>query len=166
MGRIYRLTRLLPAVAIALAVSYSLGGRASAPPSVKPDTAAAAQGTLIYQRYCTSCHGPTAHGDGPVAPDLRTRVPDLTTIAARHQGVYPFERVVRTIEGPETARLRASSDMPAWADVFDKTRGTGASSPKAAINDLAHYLWSLQSVTADPPAVDVRPDGRSAAARR
>jgi len=30
-----------------------------------PDAAAAAKGRLTYVRYCVSCHGPQAKGDGP-----------------------------------------------------------------------------------------------------
>jgi mono/diheme cytochrome c family protein len=148
VGRLHRFSSLLPPVVVALAVSFTVGG-ASAPPIDRPDPTAASKGGLIYQRYCTSCHGLTARGDGPVAPSLRTRVPDLTTIAVRHHGRYPFERVVRVIEGRQTARVSASADMPAWAEVFGKTRGTETASPEVAINDLAHYLWSLQSVVGD-----------------
>jgi hypothetical protein len=34
--------------------------------------------------------------------------------------------------------------MPAWGDVFRKTKGTGEATAAAAIRNLSHYLWTLQ----------------------
>ena len=33
----------------------------------------AASGARIYAQYCASCHGPTGHGDGPVAGTLNPK---------------------------------------------------------------------------------------------
>ena len=54
--------------------------------ATKPDLAAAAKGQVTYARYCASCHGPEARGDGPVAADLRVPPPDLTALSARSGG--------------------------------------------------------------------------------
>jgi mono/diheme cytochrome c family protein len=110
----------------------------------KPEPQAVARGAIIYGRYCVSCHGKTGRGDGPLAADLKVTVPDLTTLATRHSGRFPLERVQRVIESGEPVRGHGSSDMPAWGDAFKRTGGIGASTPKEAIRDLAHYLLSLQ----------------------
>jgi mono/diheme cytochrome c family protein len=122
------------------------GGVAVAAPAApeKVDAAAAQRGAVSYQRYCTACHGPTAHGDGPVASALRTAPADLTTISKRNNGSFPYERVERFIDGRESTRAHGTPDMPVWGEVFKKTQGTGAATPSAAVRELTHYLWSLQ----------------------
>ena len=111
---------------------------------LKPDPAAAAKGAVVYVRYCVSCHGKAARGDGPLAADLQVPVPDMTTLAARNRGHFPEERVQRIIQNGELLRGHGTPDMPAWGDAFKKTGGTGASTPQEAIRNLTQYLWSLQ----------------------
>jgi mono/diheme cytochrome c family protein len=108
------------------------------------DAAAAAKGRVTYGRYCVSCHGPQAKGDGPLARDLRVSVPDLTTLAQRNGGKFPNDRVVQVIQGGETVRGHGTADMPAWGDVFKKTKGTGEATVDAAIRNLSQYLRTLQ----------------------
>lgn len=110
-----------------------------------PDAAAAAKGRTTYGRYCVSCHGRGAKGDGALASDLRVPVPDLTTLAERNGGTFPSDRVVRVIQIGETLHGHGTSDMPAWGDAFKKTRGTGEATADAAIRNLSQYLWTLQS---------------------
>ncbi len=38
-------------------------------------------GAKIFRNYCAACHGVNGNGDGPVAPALKTKVPQLTTLA-------------------------------------------------------------------------------------
>jgi mono/diheme cytochrome c family protein len=119
-----------------------------APAQPKHDPAAAAKGAVVYVRYCVSCHGKQARGDGPLAGDLRVPVPDMTTLAARNGGRFPEARVERIIQSGEVLRGHGSADMPAWGDAFTRTEGTGASTPQEAIRNLTHYLWSLQRTAA------------------
>jgi mono/diheme cytochrome c family protein len=109
-----------------------------------PDAAAAAKGRLTYVRYCVSCHGPQAKGDGPLARDLRVPVPDLTTLAQRSGGKFPQDRVAQVIQAGDTVRGHGTSDMPAWGDAFKKTKGTGEVTVDAAIRNLSQYLRTLQ----------------------
>jgi mono/diheme cytochrome c family protein len=112
-----------------------------------PDAAAAAKGRLTYVRYCVSCHGPEAKGDGPLARDLRVPVPDLTTLAQRSGGKFPQDRVVHVIQAGDTVRGHGTTDMPAWGDAFKKTKGTGEATVDAAIRNLSQYLRTLQQPT-------------------
>lgn len=132
-----------------VAVSFGCLGALSAPAraQAKHDAAAAEKGATVYVRYCVSCHGPGARGDGPLAADLRVPVPDVTTLAARSGGRFPEARVVRIIRNGESLRGHGTPDMPAWGDAFKRTEGTDAKTPAEAIRNLTHYLWSLQ-----PPA--------------
>ncbi|HEY6549022.1 MAG TPA: c-type cytochrome [Vicinamibacteria bacterium] len=117
---------------------------AVAPP--KPDPAAAAQGKVTYARYCASCHGPEAAGDGPLAADLRVPPPDLTLLSVRSGGSFPFEAVAKAIDGRKGTRGHGSPDMPVWGEVFARTQGTDAPSPASAVGRITHYLWTLQRV--------------------
>jgi mono/diheme cytochrome c family protein len=121
-------------------VGAAVGGEA------RHDTGKAAKGTVAYTRYCVSCHGPAGRGDGPLARDLSTPVPDLTTLAARSGGTFPYDRVVKVVTHGETLKGHGSPDMPAWGDVFKNTEGTHAPTVEAAIENLVHYVWSLQRI--------------------
>jgi len=110
----------------------------------KLDAAAAAKGQLTFVRYCVSCHGPSARGDGPLASDLRVPVPDLTTLSTRSGGKYPYERVARIIASGELVRAHGTPDMPAWGDAFKGTKGTEEATVTAAIHNLNQYLSSVQ----------------------
>lgn len=131
---------LAAAAATTLAAAFVALAQAEA----KYDTSAAAKGAVVYVRYCVSCHGEGARGDGPLAADLRVAVPDMTTLAARSGGRFPEERVRRIIESGEVLRGHGTPDMPAWGDAFRRTGGTDARTPAEAIRNLTHYLWSLQ----------------------
>jgi mono/diheme cytochrome c family protein len=114
--------------------------------AAKPDLAAAAKGKVTYARYCTSCHGPQARGNGPVAADLRVPPPDLTALSARSGGSFPFDAVAQAIDGRKATRGHGSLDMPVWGEVFARTQGTDAPSPASAVGRITHYLWTLQRV--------------------
>jgi mono/diheme cytochrome c family protein len=129
---------LIAALGVVLAPTSARAGDAAL------DKAAAEKGRITYVRYCVSCHGPNAKGDGPLANDLRVPVPDLTGIAGRSGGAYPFDRVARIIGSGEIVRGHGTADMPAWGDAFKRTEGTGEKTIEAAIRNLNHYLWSLQ----------------------
>lgn len=108
------------------------------------DSAAAAKGQITYVRYCVACHGPAGKADGPLASDLRVPVPDLTSLASRSGGGYPYDRVLRIVKSGEVVRGHGTVDMPAWGDAFKRTRGTEEATVDAAVRNLAHYVWSIQ----------------------
>ena len=134
-----KMTRGLVAIGLVLTAPASMWAADTA-----ADAAAAAKGRVTYGRYCVSCHGPQAKGDGPLARDLRVSVPDLTTLAQRNGGKFPHDRVVQVIQDGETVRGHGTADMPAWGDAFKKTKGTGEATVDAAIRNLSQYLRTLQ----------------------
>ncbi len=139
------LVAILAAPVIPAAFAAPQAAAAPAPKEApKLDDSAASSGGALYPRYCATCHGPSARGDGPLAHDLRVPVPDLTTIAARSGGKFPAERVQKIIASGENLRGHGSADMPAWGDVFKRTSGLDGATPDQAIRNLTHYLWSLQ----------------------
>jgi mono/diheme cytochrome c family protein len=135
---------------LALAVPTASFG-AAADESKSPatlDTSQAARGQLIYQRFCSACHGTAGKGDGQLADGLRSRPTDLTRLAERKGGVFPFDQVSRAIDGRDTVRMHGSSDMPVWGEVFSKTKGTDAPDAEEAVARISHYVWSIQKPAA------------------
>jgi mono/diheme cytochrome c family protein len=105
-------------------------------------------GPELYKRFCASCHGPTARGDGPVAATLKVEVPDLTLLV-RHEGLpFPEEEVRRIIDGREVHSAHGSRHMPVWGYEFSNAGANESESkgaPTAAlINRLIGYLRSIQ----------------------
>lgn len=105
-----------------------------------------------YYARCESCHGLTGKGDGYFAKELTTRVPDLTTIAKRNNGVFNFERVYEFIDGRQIRRAHGG-EMPLWGD-FYKVEAEEYFIPysesseallDARIRALTQYVYSLQA---------------------
>lgn len=71
-----------------------------------------------FVTLCTPCHGAAAKGDGPLAPNLRKKVPDLTAIAMKNGGVFPEDAVFDTIAGLGMPDSHGTRDMPVWGDLF------------------------------------------------
>ena len=64
-----------------------------------------------------------AKGDGPVSKDLKTRPADLTVLAKKNNGVFPFNAVYQIIDGREPIASHGTREMPIWAMAF-RARGT------------------------------------------
>jgi mono/diheme cytochrome c family protein len=102
-------------------------------------------GSSDYQVFCSSCHGATAKGDGVIAKSLPKHPADLTQLTTRNKGVFPDDKITRTIDGRDASSSHGSSEMPAWGDVFAKSsESQGAEAAKARIAALVEYLQSLQ----------------------
>jgi hypothetical protein len=102
----------------------------------------------IYDRLCSSCHGPAGHGDGPVAPLIAVGVPDLTRIAHRNGGEFPAEDVRRTIDGRWDRRAHGARDMPVWGwqlyDMSAENEVAARAQTDSMIDRLTGYLRSIQ----------------------
>jgi len=127
--------------------------RVSPQPGVEPGPAAAAatvvRGEQLFRTHCATCHGEHARGNGPLADQLRTPPPDLTTFTARNGGVFPSERVYRIIDG-RGVPSHGDRDMPIWGDAFKASRdGFTAESVKERIDALVRYLEAIQKRAAE-----------------
>jgi mono/diheme cytochrome c family protein len=132
--------RLVIAAAVLLLAAAPT--RAEVPEKV--DALAAGRGEIVFSRFCATCHGTQGDGKGPLSGELRTSVPDLRLLAARNSGNFPFEKVLKSIDGRQRIGAHGPSDMPAWGDALKNTDGRGDGTVEQAVANLAHYVWSLQ----------------------
>jgi len=104
-------------------------------------------GEELFGRFCASCHGEKAHGDGPVARSLNTVVPDLTLIRSRY-GEFPAMLIRDTIDGRGIdVRAHGTRAMPVWGYEFWVEEGgdvVAQNAVREAINKLVDYLSTLQ----------------------
>jgi mono/diheme cytochrome c family protein len=103
------------------------------------------KGPDLYRAYCASCHGLTGRGDGPVAPALKAKIPDLTLLARSNGGMFPSSRERKIISGDEVLASHGSREMPIWGPIFhqvEEDRDFGA----VRLENLAKYLESIQSL--------------------
>jgi len=103
------------------------------------------RGSATYRIHCATCHGTTAHGDGPLAERLRFAPPDLTQITRRNGDRFPTDKVMRIIDGRENLKGHGGTDMPVWGDIFLQSgEGYDRAKVKERIEELVQYLASLQ----------------------
>jgi mono/diheme cytochrome c family protein len=110
-----------------------------------PDLGEAAAGEVIYLRYCAACHGRSLKGDGPVASGLTKKPIDLTELAKKNEGTFPFEKVVAMIDGRQSTRMHGTPDMPVWGEIFTMTKSSDAPTAESAVKRITHYVWSQQA---------------------
>ena len=107
-----------------------------------------AGGELEYLRNCAVCHGPDAKGQGLMSRLLTIRPADLTTLAKKNSGQFPFWQVYRTIDGREEVRSHGTREMPIWGARFRADAGGDDSSAKSQaagrILSLVFYLQHIQ----------------------
>jgi mono/diheme cytochrome c family protein len=104
-------------------------------------------GVQLYQRFCASCHGKGAEGDGPVAATFKATVPDLTLLARRRGDQFPRDLVRRVIDGRDIKAPHGSREMPVWGQEFWQAQGADdAARAKSAalVEQLVVYLESIQ----------------------
>lgn len=117
---------------------------ASGAQSVRAESA----GQNEYMIACAGCHGVTGKGDGPVADLLKTAPPDLTGLAARNGGEFPFEYTLFMIDRRNVIPVHGD-DMPIWGERFQVSassqRGETADMvARGRILSLVYYLESIQ----------------------
>ena len=104
----------------------------------------AADGQQMYFSYCASCHGPDGKGDGPVATQLKHPIPDLSTIAQRNGGIYPWNRVELTIAGDPDTPSHGSADMPVWGPLLSDISHQDHTQVHMRLYNLVDHVRSLQ----------------------
>jgi mono/diheme cytochrome c family protein len=127
------------------------------------DDLAIAQGKVLYDEYCASCHGADGRGGGPEAARLDKSVGDLTLLAKQNGGKFPFYDVMLTISNrpptgqdqdaslPGTVTSHADGKMPAWGQLFARQEGSKGTSLDLQLQTtgkimlITEYLQSIQA---------------------
>lgn len=107
-----------------------------------------AAGELEYQRNCAVCHGIDGKGQGLMKRFLTVAPTDLTALAKKNAGRFPFWQTYRIIDGREEVRGHGTREMPVWGARFRVDAG-GDDSPGRAqaagrILSLVFYLQHIQ----------------------
>lgn len=140
---------------------------ALAAPALAQEADSAAAGRGEFMRSCAPCHGTGGQGDGPVAAYAGAQFPDLTTLAERHEGDFPFVRVFRTIEGQADMPAHGDRLMPVWGRRY-MIEGTLEDVPLTdqtrrqivlgRIVELVNYLQTIQDPPGNTPPLLEGPD--------
>ena len=75
---------------------------------------------------------------------LKTPPPDLTTLARRHDGKFPYEYISDVLRFGTRILSHGSSDMPIWGPIFGSLDNYNEPAVRKRIKDLSDYLASLQ----------------------
>jgi mono/diheme cytochrome c family protein len=116
--------------------------QAANPVQVKP-VPTPMTGEQLYTAYCASCHGVDGKGNGPAAPALKTKLPDLTLMAKKKNGRFPDGDVFQVIKWGGGIVGHGSKEMPVWGTAF-RTLDHDEAEVNLRINSLIHYLESIQ----------------------
>ena len=105
-------------------------------------------GKSEFQASCASCHGVTAKGDGAVSSSLTKAPSDLTLMAKRNGGVFPYQFAWEVIDGRSATAIRShgSREMPVWGYIY-RTEDSQPSDLHARnrIGSLLDYLARIQA---------------------
>jgi len=91
---------------------------------IKSDQASLDRGKQAFMTNCTSCHGATAKGDGPVGANLNPKPTNLTIMAGNHPD-GDFEWKIANGRG----------SMPAWKTVLNEDQRW----------DVVNYIQALEN---------------------
>jgi len=103
-------------------------------------------GGELFTQFCASCHGESAHGDGPVAAALDTIVPDLTKISGRY-GEFNADDIRQIIDGRSLVVAHGTRYMPVWGYEFWVEEGadiTAESESRVLIDRIVEFLRTIQ----------------------
>ena len=134
--------RVILLIVVALTTAATAAQNNSA--ADKPPRTVGTSGKQTYTYYCATCHGVDARGNGPAAVVLKTPPPDLTTLAKRHGGQFPYDYVYAVLRFGTRFAAHGSSEMPIWGPIFGSTESYDEVAVRKRIKDLSDYLASLQ----------------------
>jgi mono/diheme cytochrome c family protein len=104
-------------------------------------------GKAYYRQYCATCHGANGKGEGPMSAALKSKATDLTQLAKKNGGKFPYMDVLDTIDGAKPVASHGSSEMPAWGQTFQSDM-SGDPMQQAAVRGrlmlLTDYIRTLQ----------------------
>jgi len=111
------------------------------------ETEVIAGGEIEYQNHCAICHGVDGRGHGIMAKFLTVGPSDLTRLAKKTAGGFPFWQVYRIIDGREEVKGHGTREMPIWGARFQaEARGTDPGSRSQASGRILSLVFYLQHI--------------------
>lgn len=107
-------------------------------------------GKQDYLKNCAGCHGADGKGKGP---DLyfmpgSVKPSDLTVLAKKNGGVFPFQQTEDAIDGLKGIPSHKRFDMPFWGVTMQEQgkefTPESDARVKARIDELVRYMQSIQ----------------------
>lgn len=136
---------------LAIAVLLSLGSwgatRQTAINQVPIQRTSWASGQQMFHEYCAACHGVKADGKGPAASACKAKPADLTKLAQRHEGKFPYDYFYAVLQFGTLLPTPAhgSADMPVWMPLFYSLDKSHKAISEQRMHNLANYVASLQA---------------------
>lgn len=103
-----------------------------------------ASGKEMYAAYCAPCHGLSARGDGPAAPALKHHPSNLTLLAKKNGGGFPYLHVAETLRNGGQRHPTDDVRMPVWRTQFRYLDSPNVSVANLRIINLTNYVSTLQ----------------------
>ena len=102
-------------------------------------------GKETFLKYCASCHGGDAKGNGPASIALKPPPADLTTLARRHDGKFPSGYVGALLKFGRNLTAHGSDDMPVWGSLLKDLDPIKDPTGQQHVDDVVAYIESLQA---------------------
>jgi mono/diheme cytochrome c family protein len=105
-------------------------------------------GRAMYLRYCGACHGPAGKGDGVAGSFMSPKPADLTKLAQKNGGTFPFQKVLAYVDGREDVRAHGDPAMPVWGETFHAEAAWGQrrrAEVQGKLMLITHYARSTQA---------------------
>jgi mono/diheme cytochrome c family protein len=145
-----RVLQLALAIALAALALPGVGQQAQKAPKANGQLAPlirSVKGPDLFRVYCAPCHGLDARGNGPAAPALKGKVPDLTLLASKNRMQFPTARVRQAILGGIVLAAHGSREMPVWGPIFHQVE-SDLDWGEVRLTNLVKYLEFIQSTNA------------------
>lgn len=136
--------RRMSAVAVFFGFTILAIAQKRAPEAIPLPHTSPTSGLQMYRAYCADCHGEKGKGDGPVASVLKIVPPDLTLLAKRNNGKFPYSRVLKSVRGDVAVAAHGSREMPMWGPVFRSMSKGDKAEAELRLKTLTSFVASMQ----------------------
>jgi mono/diheme cytochrome c family protein len=132
-----RRTSVATSIAVVIASSVAWAGHASS-------------GKADFNHYCAECHGSNGTGCGDDRKILMDPpAADLTQLSKKNHGAFPFDEIVKIVDGRKTNPSHNRTKMPFWGMTLQKPSEefTPASNAEVRrrIEAIVRYIETLQA---------------------
>jgi mono/diheme cytochrome c family protein len=141
--RIFRLKGILFVIALVTGPGIARAQKSEQKPAERQPSTASGKETFL--KYCASCHGEDAKGNGPAAIALKPPPADLTTLSKRYNGKFPAGHVSALLKFGRNLAAHGSLDMPVWGSRFKTLDPVRDPTGQQHIDDVVAYIRSLQA---------------------